>query len=144
MIRIEELSMSASSSQSLPAHHERAELTADQLEVLRNLLETERSALSERALVFVDEQGQIDPTSATHGQGETEHTATEVEQRVAEVLEANTREALAEISAAFERMDDGTYGLCQDCGAPIPGARLVAMPAARLCVECQARRDERR
>jgi RNA polymerase-binding transcription factor DksA len=136
--------MSASPSQSVPAHQERAGLTRDQIDALRKLLETERAALSERALVFIDEHGQIDPTAATHGQGETEHTATEVEQRVADVLETNTREALAEISDALERMDAGTYGLCEDCGSPIPGERLVALPAARFCVACQARHDSRR
>jgi RNA polymerase-binding transcription factor DksA len=136
--------MTASSSGSISTRHERAGLTADQLEALRKLLEADRAALLERAHVFIDENGQIDTTSATHGQGETEHTAIDIERRVNDVLEATTRDALDEISWALERMDEGGYGLCQDCGSPIPGERLVAVPAARFCVRCQARHDSRR
>jgi RNA polymerase-binding transcription factor DksA len=48
------------------------------------------------------------------------------------------REAL---SAVQERIREGTYGLCEDCGCRIPRRRLLAMPTATLCVECQGRRE---
>jgi len=136
--------MATSPLDSTSTRHERAGLTSAQLDALRKLLETDRATLSGHALVFVDEHGQIDLTSATHGQGETEHTAIDIERRVNDVLEANTRDALAEITSALRRMDEGRYGLCQDCGSPLPGERLVAMPAARFCVGCQTRHDIRR
>lgn len=138
------LRSAASPLEPIPTRDERSALTADQLDALRKLLETDRAGLLERALVFVDENGQIDLTSATHGQGETEHTAIDIERRVNDVLEANTRDALAEIASALVRMDEGRYGSCEDCGIPIPGDRLVAMPATRFCVSCQAGRDARR
>jgi DnaK suppressor protein len=46
---------------------------------------------------------------------------------------------LEEIEAAFGRLERGEYGRCQACGRPIGDERLEAMPAARFCIEDQAR-----
>ncbi|MFF3290436.1 TraR/DksA family transcriptional regulator [Streptomyces sp. NPDC003023] len=46
---------------------------------------------------------------------------------------------LAEIDAAFARLDDGGYGRCQECVRPIPVERLEILPYARCCVGCQRR-----
>ena len=119
-------------------------LSQDQTETLRRRLEAERAAVLERTAVFVDENGQIDPTSATSGQGETEHTAVEIERRVNDALEAQAREGLAEVEAALARIEAGTYGRCELCGEAIAGERLVAMPATRFCVTCQAEQGRRR
>jgi len=43
------------------------------------------------------------------------------------------------VEAAIARLAEGTYGLCEVCGQPIPPARLEAMPAARRCIACAAR-----
>ena len=43
---------------------------------------------------------------------------------------------LAEIDAAVERLDAGTYGTCEECGQPIGQDRLTARPAARTCIKC--------
>jgi RNA polymerase-binding transcription factor DksA len=48
---------------------------------------------------------------------------------------------LQEIEAAFERLERGGYGTCQACGRPIGDERLEAMPAARFCVEDQAKAE---
>jgi DnaK suppressor protein len=48
---------------------------------------------------------------------------------------------LSEIEAAFQRLERGTYGTCQACGRPIGDERLEAMPAARYCVEDQAKAE---
>ncbi|HYZ92528.1 MAG TPA: TraR/DksA family transcriptional regulator [Actinomycetota bacterium] len=46
---------------------------------------------------------------------------------------------LQEVDAALERMNNGTYGRCESCGAEIPPERLDARPVANLCVECKKR-----
>lgn len=46
---------------------------------------------------------------------------------------------LREIEAAQERLREGTYGHCEECGEPIPFERLQAYPAARLCLADQER-----
>jgi RNA polymerase-binding transcription factor DksA len=48
---------------------------------------------------------------------------------------------LEEIETAFGRLERGEYGRCQACGRPIADERLEAMPAARFCVEDQARAE---
>ena len=46
---------------------------------------------------------------------------------------------LAQIEAALERIEEGVYGDCVDCGARIPKTRLNAIPYARLCVKCASK-----
>lgn len=45
------------------------------------------------------------------------------------------RDHLAEIDLALERLDGGTYGVCEVCGEPIAGPRLEALPATRYCID---------
>jgi RNA polymerase-binding protein DksA len=58
-------------------------------------------------------------------------------------LQSDTQEIRA-IDAALERMDQGVYGKCLECGGDIPLARLEAYPTAERCTECQARRENLR
>ncbi|HTN02765.1 TraR/DksA family transcriptional regulator [Planctellipticum variicoloris] len=61
----------------------------------------------------------------------------------------NEQEVLVEIEAALQRIEDGTYGLCEACleagktpaKAVIPKARLRVIPYARNCVECERKRE---
>jgi len=48
---------------------------------------------------------------------------------------------LAEVDAALARIEAGGYGTCELCGKPIGDERLEAMPAARYCLEDQARAE---
>jgi DnaK suppressor protein len=43
---------------------------------------------------------------------------------------------LLEIDEALERIDNGTFGTCEECGKTLPKGRLSAMPHARFCVAC--------
>ncbi|ODB84707.1 RNA polymerase-binding protein DksA [Candidatus Thiodiazotropha endoloripes] len=65
----------------------------------------------------------------------------------AQTLELRTRDRyrklLGKIDAALSRIDDGTYGWCEDTGEPIGLARLEARPVTTLCVEAQERRELR-
>jgi RNA polymerase-binding transcription factor len=57
-----------------------------------------------------------------------------------DLIDLHLRE-LAQIDAARERAAEGRYGLCLDCGEPIPHARLDANPTALRCADCQGRRE---
>jgi DnaK suppressor protein len=57
-------------------------------------------------------------------------------------LEGNMEHVLAEIDAALQRIDEGTYGTCVRCGTTIAEGRLEAVPYATMCIECK-RLDER-
>jgi RNA polymerase-binding protein DksA len=64
------------------------------------------------------------------------------EREMASTLEDNSNHVLAEIDAALQRMEDGTYGRCGRCGEPIAEERLQAIPWATLCIE-DKRKQER-
>lgn len=49
----------------------------------------------------------------------------------------NETEVLQEIDSAIEKIDAGTYGACENCAKKINKARLLAIPYAKLCVECK-------
>jgi len=58
-------------------------------------------------------------------------------------LVANQRDLLLQTQRALERLDNGTYGLCESCGEPIGKMRLMAFPRATLCMSCK-KLEERR
>jgi RNA polymerase-binding protein DksA len=58
-------------------------------------------------------------------------------------LANNAREMLQQNLHALERMDDGTYGVCESCGNPIGKLRLQAAPRATLCVTCKTKQERR-
>lgn len=50
-------------------------------------------------------------------------------------------EALAEVDRALEKLEEGTYGTCDDCGLPVGPERLEAVPWAGRCVRCAGARS---
>ncbi len=59
-----------------------------------------------------------------------------------QLAEVESRE-LAQIENALERMRNGTYGICEVTGKPIPLARLQALPYAIMCIEAQREAEKR-
>ena len=55
------------------------------------------------------------------------------------LISARDKEKLLAIEDAVERIREGTYGVCEECGDEIGSGRLKAMPLAKLCVSCQSR-----
>ena len=53
-------------------------------------------------------------------------------------LSAQARATVVEIDRALQKIEDGTYGICEQCGDVIPDARLQALPYAALCVSCKS------
>ncbi len=65
--------------------------------------------------------------------------ASTAEQRISLLESRNTlRDQLDE---ALRRLDEGLYGLCEECGAPIGEGRLKALPFARRCIACQEKAE---
>lgn len=56
-------------------------------------------------------------------------------------LERSLRQTLEEVRRALEKLDAGTYGICDNCGRPIAPERLEALPHATLCIQCRAALD---
>ena len=68
--------------------------------------------------------------------GEGDTLAVERERDLA--LSAQARAAIDEIDRAVEKIHEGTYGRCENCGTAIPKERLKALPYAALCVKCKS------
>ncbi|MFC6706153.1 TraR/DksA family transcriptional regulator [Flexivirga alba] len=58
-------------------------------------------------------------------------------------LAQNSRDLLEQSVHALERIDDGTYGVCENCGNAIGKLRLQAFPRATLCLTCKAKQERR-
>ena len=63
------------------------------------------------------------------------------DREISHILTDRDRGKLEAIDEALSRVDDGSYGLCEDCGAEIAEGRLQALPFTRLCVTCQSDRE---
>src|SRR5215467_7744810 len=71
---------------------------------------------------------------------EMEEEAVDLEQTdVDQALLDNEKALLAEVQQALVRIENGTYGICANCGQPIPEERLEAIPWASLCVTCESK-----
>ena len=66
----------------------------------------------------------------------------ERDREISFILTDREREKVQAIQEALERVDDGTYGMCESCESEISEARLGALPFTRLCVNCQAEREK--
>ena len=64
------------------------------------------------------------------------------DQELTLTLLGSENDALDQIEAAIERIEDGSYGQCETCGVKIPKSRLEAIPYAALCVQCASQREE--
>jgi len=111
----------------------------------RKRLEDEQARLL-HAVGFLEKEnpGSISDELGELAEGGTDNhlgdTATALYDReLDEGLEEGARETLVEIEAALQRIDAGTYGICDRCGKPIGTERLAAIPWARLCIDDQRR-----
>ncbi len=57
------------------------------------------------------------------------------------ILTDREKRKLLQIDDALDRIEEVTYGLCEDCGTKIPRARLKVLPFAKFCVECQEKNE---
>jgi RNA polymerase-binding protein DksA len=107
--------------------------------LLRSHLESMRKRLSEELEQLKTTVRPADERREGSPFGKREEEATEsfeLEKRL--TLEKRIREQLAEVEHALQKFDEGTYGLCDNCGQPIDPARLEALPQAALCLKCKA------
>lgn len=122
-------------------------MTTLPLDELRAALLAERERVA-HAIEYLHEenQGSLEDDTGKIAPGVDNHpadAATEtVDRELDYTLEENAEHVLAAIDAALKRMEDGTYGMCQNCGQPISPERLEAMPWATRCIDCK-RKEER-
>lgn len=57
-------------------------------------------------------------------------------------LRDRERRLIKKIKEALERIDDGSFGICEECGDDISVPRLKARPVTTLCINCKSRQEE--
>jgi RNA polymerase-binding protein DksA len=114
------------------------------LDVARQTLELERERLRSLRERIEHDGSQADETGElASGPGDhlADHATETFMRELDEGLEENVEHLLAEIDAALERIEDGTYGTCVVCGRPIDAERLQAVPYATLCIDDKRARE---
>ena len=108
-------------------------------------MDSPRPALDAK-LAEIDEQmatmekKPVDQGSISFGKRIGEGTSMAVDRLAQVAVHDKLQVTRADVVRAAEKLEDGTYGLCDVCGKPIPAGRLEALPWAVLCVEDAARR----
>ncbi|MFF4244633.1 TraR/DksA family transcriptional regulator [Streptomyces sp. NPDC001822] len=109
--------------------HVRARLAAERADTLGRIASLSREydgIVEANALVAIDDEH--DPEGANTA-FERSHIAS---------LRTQALSHLDDLDRAAQRLDEGVYGLCEDCCGPIPEERLLVRPAASTCVRCAA------
>ena len=52
------------------------------------------------------------------------------------------RKLIAKMQEAIRRIDDGTFGICDNCGGPISEKRLMARPVTTQCIDCKTKQEK--
>ncbi len=109
--------------------------------VRQNLIKTIKKQLlelKEELLVGIDEDIKSETNESKFEIGDVhDYASSEREREISRILGDRDREKLLDIDDALQRIDDGTYGICEECGEPIGEGRLKVMPFARECIECK-------
>jgi RNA polymerase-binding transcription factor DksA len=106
---------------------------------IRDRLRAERESTTQLLTSLTrDFTGIVDASADSNADDEHDPEGSTIafERSQVSTLIEQARERLAEIRAAEGRIDDGTYGVCEVCGRPIPDDRLAARSVARTCISC--------
>lgn len=112
---------------------------ADKFNKQREQLEIEHKRLADELAQLQNNKSSAEERREGSPFGKREEEATEtleLEKRL--VLENRIRQEMASVEHAMEKIEQGTYGLCDNCGKPIDPERLEALPQASLCMKCKA------
>jgi DnaK suppressor protein len=103
--------------------------SAELIATLRASLEEERGQLQAQLAEF-DDEGDL-----SYDENFADSAQVAGQQGANRALAGQLKENLSEVERALQKMDDGTYGICERCGKEIAEARLEAMPATPFCID---------
>ena len=108
----------------------------------KELLLAERATYTQQAETLKAEADQLaeemEPGDIQFDEESGEGGTMNVERERDLALSAQAQAAVEEIDKALAKIADGSYGYCEQCGQPIPKARLKALPYAAMCVACKS------
>jgi DnaK suppressor protein len=109
------------------------------VERFKELLEEERRRVVD-AIEYLHKEnpGSIEEETEDETSNNIAEAATAtLDREIDYTLEENSEHVLAEIEGALKRIEEGTYGVCVNCGKPIAEERLTAIPWATYCIDCK-------
>ena len=112
----------------------------------RKLIEAEKARVRRNIGIIEEEIFDATSNKASGNQGYSNHMADigsdAMEQEQAFLHASQETEYLKQLEDALKRIDDGSYGQCEECSGTIPLKRLEAYLAARLCVACKSKQEK--
>lgn len=114
------------------ADSEERAMDRKQLDKLRKILEKRLQELR-RSVAEAEHEGR----TAQHGPDEGDRASSSHEKEILFRRSTHARTSIKGIEAALTRIDEGTFGLCVNCGMEIGPKRLEAVPWTRYCITCQ-------
>jgi DnaK suppressor protein len=117
-------------------------LTKKDLQKFRELLESKRSAVLENAAKTLTDNMVLDPSDLPD---EMDLASSEYLQSFEFRLRGREKVYLAKLELALRKIDDGSFGVCENCEEPISKRRLEVRPETQLCIRCKEdqERDEK-
>jgi DnaK suppressor protein len=110
------------------------------LAFFRNLLQTRRQEILAETDRVV---GTMNGNERINYADPADRAALESDRNFLLRLRDRDRKLLGKIDEAFARIEDGSYGLCEECGGQIAIERLKARPVTTLCIDCKASQEAR-
>ncbi len=108
---------------------------------IRKILVDERAKLVHQLdELGSDENGDLRP-DLDFGEGFADAAAITSERTEVLGLVETLKTQLADVDAAVEKLNAGTYGVCESCGKEIGAARMEGRPNSRYCMDCKSRRS---
>ena len=114
-------------------------------ELEKNIMAARKTLLDMKEKLLAEGLGKSLPESLVRPfdtGDEGDQADTERTREVSVLLSEREKEKLLAIEEALERIREGTYGECDECGDEIGTGRLKAMSLANLCVPCQSRLEK--
>jgi len=122
-------------------------LSKEQAKQLRQLLITERAKLASEIKAIAQETSKSPREASGDLSAYTVHmadmAADTYERELSMNIVSSEQELLYQIDDALKRLDDGSYGVCQQCNQPIAMSRLKAVPYASMCIQCQRAKEQK-
>ena len=122
-------------------------LTKERIKHLRQLLITERAKLAQEIRNIAHDAATSPRDASGDLSAYTVHladmAADTYDRELSMNIVSSEQEILYQIDDALKRLDDGSYGVCQQCNQPITMSRLKAVPYASLCIKCQRAKEQK-
>jgi len=115
----------------------------DKSSIEKRLLEERERVVNEISELDDDLSKSVEDSSgeSPNDQHMAESAAATLDREIDLTLQGNARATLIKIDRALHKLEEGTYGQCDNCGKPIGEGRLEIAPYSTLCVDCKREQE---